>query len=685
MNKTATADFYWYTLPVIISAYLAYAAGVLVAVAAAAAGLAAVAAVKAHDHKIRRLALAAFLAALAGIPGISIVKMEKDKLFAGIASAPEVQDILVTIADSECSPASRYLAPPSYMRARIDTGNREFYAYVRAGKKDIWQITPGWGDTFRVTGLLKVPDSPAKQPSLAVDKAELVSHGSGPFRKLLDMRDKIMDHVTGGFGDTPDAVRARGVVAALIFGCCQGVSREVMDDFVLTGTIHILSVSGLHIGVLAIAVSVLLMLAGVRLRTRCFLAPALLLPYLVMTGCSIPAMRSWLMFTAWSLCRCFLLRTPPVRILVLLAAATAVLAPADLLNMGFQYSFAVTAALLLLIPLLKELHVLLEANRRWMLPYRIVEKYSLRMDKLRRGTINALLAAVVAFAAGMPLTLFYHGKVAMIAVFLNVLISPLLPLAYAGALVAVLLPFAWSSKICLWTVDLMLTIIDTAGNIALVPSGFGTPDRLLCAIGTAGVLMMLASGAGRMLRKPGLVMFLIFIAGCFIKPLFMEPGILVLVPAYKGEPSIAACHPAFYSRKGIFIAGNLDSECRIAAEKFFFEKGITELQSLVIPVNSNGTWYQLQRLAAAIPVKSIEIRENMRKSSAALSAVAAIAPAAISKSTAPEGDFFGHTLRVRKSGNYYHILLDGSSVAAVSGVSNHMREIFVPLPQLRIP
>ncbi len=685
MTQKFAANIYWYTIPLIISAYLAYCAGAVAALVIAALAAAIAAALQKRDSRIQYLILTAFLAAAAGIPGIVADRRAQERLFAELAGSPEIVDAVVRISDSECSPASAFLPPPSFMRAEVYTNGRVFTSYVSARERNIWPAVPGWGDTFLVTGRIKTPESPAGMPSLIADRAELISAGSGIFRYLLDTRDRIMDHVTGSFGNSDSAVTARGVTAALIFGCCQGVSREVMDNFVLTGTIHILSVSGLHIGILALTLSATLMFCGIKLRTRCFLAPALLLPYLVMTGCSIPAMRAWMMFTAWSICRAFLLRTPPLRILVLLAAATAILSPLDLLNMGFQYSFAVTAALLMLLPVLEEIHGLLEAQRRWMLPFRIPLKYPLRTDRIRRGTINTLLAAVTAFTAGLPLTLFYHGKAALAAVFLNILIAPLLPLAYLGVLPAALLPFEWSGRFCFRIIDLMVGIINMAGKTAMVPAGLGKPGWILCTAGTAGVLMMLASGNGRKLRLPGVILFVIFLAGCMLKPLFMTPGILVLVPAYSRQPAVAVCHPAFYSRKGILIAGDMDWECREAAGEFFFENGITELQNVIVKANNNETWYHLKRLAAELPVNSITVKNNLRKNSAALQMTGSSSPASICLSENMAGDFFGHQITTGISAGRCRIFFDSKPVAVIDGVSNHTRKYFIPLPEVRIP
>ena len=83
-------------------------------------------------------------------------------------------------------------------------------------------------------------------------------------------------------------------------------------------------------------------------RWRYLVPPLPLLAYVLTTGAQLPALRAWVMITAWSLLRAGLMWMPASAVLAWTAALLLWLNPASLFDAGFLYSFVITAALLLL-------------------------------------------------------------------------------------------------------------------------------------------------------------------------------------------------------------------------------------------------------------------------------------------------------------------------------------------------
>jgi competence protein ComEC len=89
------------------------------------------------------------------------------------------------------------------------------------------------------------------------------------------------------------------VLIGVMFGTQTGIDPEVQRDFQVTGTIHILSASGLHVAVIAGVVSFLLTRLGLRRRWAAVLTILALIVYTIMAGLSPPIVRSAVMYTAY--------------------------------------------------------------------------------------------------------------------------------------------------------------------------------------------------------------------------------------------------------------------------------------------------------------------------------------------------------------------------------------------------
>ncbi len=136
------------------------------------------------------------------------------------------------------------------------------------------------------------------------------------------------------------------VYRAMMLGQKYELNPEQDALFMHSGTMHLFAINGLHIGVVAMAVHALLVLA------RC---PRLLVAGLTLlilwldvdtTGASPSAVRAWLLVAAYE--TAFALRLPPNGIAALAAAALVVLVrePMALFSASFQMSYGVVIAIL---------------------------------------------------------------------------------------------------------------------------------------------------------------------------------------------------------------------------------------------------------------------------------------------------------------------------------------------------
>ncbi|HEX2852036.1 MAG TPA: ComEC/Rec2 family competence protein [Opitutaceae bacterium] len=149
----------------------------------------------------------------------------------------------------------------------------------------------------------------------------------------------------GVIGKRPELV---AVFRAMMLGQQGELSAEQDQLFMQSGTMHMFSISGLHIAVIAAGLQALLALVRLPRIARFATGLAALWLYVDITGTAPSAVRAFLMVAA--LQSCFLLRVPGNPLAALSASAVAVLLvdPMQLFSASFQMSYGIVAALILL-------------------------------------------------------------------------------------------------------------------------------------------------------------------------------------------------------------------------------------------------------------------------------------------------------------------------------------------------
>jgi competence protein ComEC len=182
---------------------------------------------------------------------------------------------------------------------------------------------------------------------LASDQSvELLSRAPpGAWSALESLRREIRRFIEQSFPSPDDAA----LMKALVVGDMGGISRETRADFTVAGVNHVLSISGLHVGMLGVVVFLLVRFLGsfstilllrfnlLKLATFCsFLA---VLFYTALAGAAVPTVRSAIMIGVYELA---VLLDREEEIFTSLAFAALVIAlswPGVVMDISFQLSF----------------------------------------------------------------------------------------------------------------------------------------------------------------------------------------------------------------------------------------------------------------------------------------------------------------------------------------------------------
>ena len=463
-----------------------------------------------------------------------------------------------------------------------------------------------YGDIFRVAGTLQRPEPPLLPDSfdygaylrrrgihfiLQIDKA--VKTGTAPslYRDLILLRNRLLNALTAGLKTQEE----RNLAAALLFGCRQEVSRESRNAFIRSGTIHILTVSGLHIGMFAGAVFLLFL--PLPFRWRMLLTPVVTLGYAFATGMQMPAVRAVLMLFCWSIPRAFMLRGSGLNAVFLAASLLLLWNPFQLQDAGFQYSFLCVFFLIATSAQTSSWLQLAMEKRHW-IPDKKQNRWKRKIISGFIGTVSAAAGCLTAWLCSFGLTVYYQGIAAPFAMPANLLILPAVYLTFLLFVSAAFpcLIFPVLGKYFAVLLSLPLGVISTVSRVFgnLCDGRVPQPPvwSVLCGI---AAFLLLTAFPGRKTGVIGLTatagLLFLWCSGIFHPG---EPELLLLYGGKQKIPAIVISSP----ENNFSLAANLaDYRNAAAAADYLKQRGHAELDILV----SSGCRGEFTRGAQYLP------------------------------------------------------------------------------------
>lgn len=169
---------------------------------------------------------------------------------------------------------------------------------------------------------------------------------------------KMEDHLDGDF---------LGVSKALILGDKTSLENDVMSSFSNTGSMHVLAVSGLHVGLLLYLLNfILLRFSKVFTKRKAlFVSIILIWAYGLLTGASPAVMRAVFMFTIISFGGLIDRKSTGMISLMFTALLLSAWDPWVMFDIGFQLSFTAMLGIFLLYPKLEYLIVSQNKIVKW--------------------------------------------------------------------------------------------------------------------------------------------------------------------------------------------------------------------------------------------------------------------------------------------------------------------------------
>jgi competence protein ComEC len=292
--------------------------------------------------------------------------------------------------------------------------------------------------------------------------------------------------------------QAGAFAAALMTGDRSGVDAATNEALRASNLSHMISISGLHMGLLAGFVLGLVRYgialvppAANRWNAKKIAAGAALLAataYMILAGPDVATRRAYIMVTVMLIAVLADRRAVTLRSVAIAAIICLALEPESLIEPGFQMSFAATAALVV--------------------GFDLWTRVQNRVPAFLRPAAAMVVSSLIAGAATAPFAAAHFNRIAEYGLLANLLAVPVMGLVVmpAGVMAALLAPLGLAG-IALWAMErgcaLVLWIGERIaaleGSVRLVPA---PPGSVLPILGLAGALILAARPAG--LRLAGL-------------------------------------------------------------------------------------------------------------------------------------------------------------------------------------
>lgn len=235
------------------------------------------------------------------------------------------------------------------------------------------------------------------------------------------------------------------IAAALIVGDRAGISEATNEAMRIAGVSHVLSISGMHMSLVAA-----FLFGGIRLALALIPPLALAWPikkiaavssligtsaYFIVSGMDVPAERSMITVAVSLFAILIDRRALSLRVIAVAALITLALSPEAVMEPGAQMSFAAVIALMAGLEAWR-------ARRGEVTDGGDVNVLASIFHRLSLWIVAALAATVVAGLATLPMALYHFGRLAPLGMIANLVTEPLVSFVIMpmGLIAAIMMP-----------------------------------------------------------------------------------------------------------------------------------------------------------------------------------------------------------------------------------------------------
>lgn len=243
------------------------------------------------------------------------------------------------------------------------------------------------------------------------------------------------------------------VIAAMAMGDKSALNQETKEAYSISGTSHILAVSGLHIGIIF---QLIILLLGGKRRSKLtiILSTTIVWAYVIFIGFPASAVRAATMLSIYSMVLLSLRPDPTLNTLALAYIIMVLVNPFNIFDIGFQMSFLAVGSILLFYPLF----------------FCLLSSHS----NIIRAIWGLFCVSLAAQIGTLPLIVFYFGRISCYSLITSFIAIPAATLIlYLCVLLFILSPLTYISFLASsieGLMQLVMNVLTPSPNSSTPPS-----------------------------------------------------------------------------------------------------------------------------------------------------------------------------------------------------------------------
>lgn len=239
---------------------------------------------------------------------------------------------------------------------------------------------------------------------------------------LRGQASKIRNHLIKKLKESALTPNEIAIVQALILGKKKDINKQLYSDYAAAGAIHILAVSGLHVGIIYFILIALLRPLKRLLKYELIIAIIIVISlwgFAFLTGLSPSVIRAVTMFSFFAFAKAINRETNTINTLFLSYFTLLIINPLWLFHIGFQLSYLAVLSILCLLPLFNKVYC--------------------PKNYFARKIWDILTVTLAAQTGVFPLSIYYFHQFPGLFFMTNLIILPFLGVLLGGGIILIIL------------------------------------------------------------------------------------------------------------------------------------------------------------------------------------------------------------------------------------------------------
>ena len=261
-------------------------------------------------------------------------------------------------------------------------------------------------------------------------------------RIIYSLRSRLTSHI-----ETYLTPPYSSILTAILLGKRQKIPPALNSLFAKTGTLHILAISGLHVGIIYFALRVILKIFRIQRNLSIILSVLFLASFTILTGARPSILRATTMFSILAFGEILRRKISIFNLIGLSSFIILMVNPNQVFDIGFILSYTAVLSIICISPIFYEIfHVGNKLNFKYYL-------------------LTSVSVSLAAWLGLLPLVAYYFGLISPVIVAANLVVVPLLFMIMGSGILFLSLGFLSRFLACVFSQSTWFFLVALVNSI----------------------------------------------------------------------------------------------------------------------------------------------------------------------------------------------------------------------------